>query len=112
MCPGHLVLLFWCSRALYTWGQLARRGGSVCTGYVCMCPLMILFWYSRAMYTWLLISGGKGPCALVIGSYCFGVVGLCTLGVNLGGSSALGTSAFGNRYYSCVVVELCTLVVD
>ena len=47
---SQYVLLVWCSRALYTWAQLA--GGSVCTGYGLISQYVLLVWCSRTLYTW------------------------------------------------------------
>ena len=55
MCFGHWIILFWGSRALYTWGQLVVG-----------------------------VPSALGMSAFVNRSYCCGVVELCTLGVDGG----------------------------
>ena len=72
-------------------------------------------WCSRALYTWARLGGGPsalGMCIFLNRFYWFGVVGLCTLGVNWGGLSALGMCIFLNRFYWLGVVGLCTLGVN
>ena len=79
------LLVVWCSRALYTWGQLV--GGPLWGSLHWVCLFLNRF-------------------------YWFGVVGLCTLGLNWGSPSVLGMCLFINRFYWFGVVGLCTLGVD
>ena len=68
---------------MYTWESI---GSLSALGISALCPQIILFWCSRAMYTWGQLVGGiclSWVCLhLSIGYIVFGVVGLCTLGVN------------------------------
>ena len=92
------VTLSWCSRVLYTWAWLAGLVRSALDIYIMQCYTVLLCYVSVALgliwghwrvdWHWVHLHYAM--------SYCSGVVGLCTLGLDLGGQLVLGTSAFCN----------------
>ena len=89
------VILVWCSRALYTWDHLVGEGLIISQQVILVCCNMSLYTLVH-----------------LVGEGLFGVVGFWTLGHNWGCPSALGRCAFLNRLYWFGVVGLCTLGVD
>ena len=90
-------------------------GGSIHTGYVCICQYILLVRCSRDLYNLAQLVGGLSAVGMSIFCNTLHVVWLCTLGLDQwgeGASAPLGMSVFLNMFYWLGVVGLCILGLD